>query len=67
VPVVTHAEKIGLRTYIPERQSPTTRRWVDKDPNVKKAVYATRRRTQGNRGKKLSRLRSEIAERSFAH
>lgn len=45
VPVVTHAEKIGLRTYIPERQSPTTRRWVDKDPNVKKAVYATRRRT----------------------
>lgn len=67
VPVVTHAEQIGLRTYIPERQSPTPRRWVDKDPNMKKAVYATRRRTQGKRGKKLSRLRSEIAERSFAH
>lgn len=67
VPVVTHAEKSGLRTYIPERQSPTTRRWVDKDPNVEKAVYGTRSRKQGPRGKKLSRIRSEIVERSFAH
>jgi hypothetical protein len=47
--------------------SATHRRWTDKDPSEKQAVYANRRRTKGNRGKQLSRLRSELTERSFAH
>ena len=46
--------------------SPNQRRWTDKDPAEKRAVYATRRRTKGNRGKELSRQRSELTERSFA-
>ena len=65
--VVTLAAELGIRTYIPERTSATHRRWADKDPSEKRAVYANRRRTQGNRGKQLSKLRSELTERSFAH
>jgi len=65
--VVTLAAELGMRTYIPERTSATHRRWTDKDPSEKQAVYANRRRTKGNRGKQLSRLRSELTERSFAH
>lgn len=65
--VVMLADELGIRTYIPERKARTTRRWIDKDPAVKHAVYATRKRTRGSRGKKLSRLRSELVERSFAH
>ncbi len=65
--VVTLAADRGMRAYIPERASPKQRRWTDKDPAEMRAVYATRRRTQSRRGKELSRLRSELAERSFAH
>jgi len=65
--VVTLAAELGMRAFIPERASPHQRRWTDKDPETKRAVYATRRRTQSNRGKELSRLRSELTERSFAH
>ena len=35
-----------------------------KPPEQKEAVYANRRRTRGERGKRLQRLRSELAERS---
>lgn len=65
--VVVLADDLGLRTYIPEQRRVTTRHWVGKDPALKKSVYAARRRAQGARGKRLSRLRSELAERSFAH
>jgi len=63
-----HTEWIGIskagQTYISERASPNQRRWTDKDPAEKRAVYATRRRTKGSRGKELSRQRSELTERS---
>ena len=65
--VVMQAAEFGMRTYIPEREGPTQRRWSDKDPSERHAVYATRRRTKGARGKLLSRARSELVERSFAH
>ncbi len=57
----------GLRTYIPEPNSKSERRWSDKPPAFKEAVYANRRRLQGDRNKKLQRKRSELVERSFAH
>ena len=57
----------GLRTYIPEPDSPYDRRWTDKPPEYKEAVYANRRRVKGNRGKRLQKKRSEFVERSFAH
>lgn len=57
----------SIRTYIPEPESKHDRRWTDKPPEQKAAVYANRRRTRGLRGKKLQRLRSERVERTFAH
>jgi transposase len=55
------------RTYIPEPELKHQRVWTDKPPEQKEAVYANRRRTRGERGKKLQRLRSEKTERTFAH
>ena len=60
-------EHTPYRTYIPEPQSPHDRTWTDKPPAQKEAVYANRRRTRGERGRKLQRLRSEKTERTFAH
>jgi IS5 family transposase len=60
-------EHTPYRTYIPEPERKHECRWTDKPPEQKKAVYANRRRTRGARGKRLQRLRSELAERSFAH
>lgn len=57
----------GVRTYIPEPDSPYERRWTDKPPEHKAAVYANRRRMNGDRGKRLQKKRSELVERSFAH
>ena len=57
----------GLRTYIPEPDSPHERRWTDKPPEFQEAVYANRRRVRGARGKGLQKKRSELVERSFAH
>jgi len=64
---VTWCDSVGIRTYIPERESPNGRRWTDKPPEVKSAVYRNRRRVRGQHGKALGRLRSEYTERSFAH
>ena len=64
---VTWCQSLGIRTYIPERQSRHGRRWTDKPPEEKAAVYGNRRRVRGKRGKALGRLRSEYTERSFAH
>lgn len=64
---VAWCESMGIRTYIPERDSPHGRRWTDKSADEKAAVYGNRRRVRGKRGKALGRLRSEYTERSFAH
>ena len=64
---VTWCESLGIRTYIPERESRHGRRWRDKPPEERAAVYGNRRRVRGQRGKALGRLRSEYTERSFAH
>lgn len=58
---------LGLRTYIPEPNSPYERRWDDKPWGYREAVYANRRRVKGNRSKRLQKKRSEFVERSFAH
>jgi transposase len=60
-------EHTTYRSYIPEPELKHARVWIDKPPQQKAAVYANRRRTRGQRGKKLQRLRSERLERSFAH
>ena len=60
-------EHTPYRTYIPEPERKHDCRWTDKPPEQKEAVYANRRRTRGARGKRLQRLRSEMAERTFAH
>ncbi|MHC4179477.1 MAG: transposase, partial [Planctomycetota bacterium] len=59
--------KFGIRTYIPERELKTKRQWTDKPAEWQEAYYGNRRRVRGRRGKRLQRLRSEYAERSFAH
>jgi transposase len=57
----------NLRSYIPEREDPYERRWTDKPEGQQAAYRANRRRVRGERNKRLQRLRSEYAERSFAH
>ena len=64
---VTWCDSMGVRTYIPERESRYDRRWTDKSPREQAAVYKNRRRVRSKRGKALGRLRSEYVERSFAH
>jgi transposase len=61
------AEHQTIRTYIPEPHRPHGCTWTEKPPEQKEAVYSNRRRTRGDRGRKLQRLRSERVERSFAH
>ena len=56
-----------IRSYIPERASPRGRKWTEQPPEYQRSVYGNRRRVKGKRGKRLSKLRSEYAERSFAH
>ena len=55
-----------VRSYIPERQQKGRRKWEGK-ASQQQAVYANRRRVQGNYGKSLLRRRGELVERSFAH
>ena len=57
--------ELGVRTYIaePERGE---RNWNGKQAE-KEAVYANRRRTRGEYGKRLQRQRGEKIERNFAH
>ena len=58
-----HAD--GCRSYIPEPDR-GRRSWEGK-ADEQKQVYANRRRTRGNRSKRLQRKRSELTERSMAH
>jgi hypothetical protein len=59
--------QLGMRTYIPEPKLAHARVWTDKPPEHKEAVDRNRRRVRGERGRRLSRKRSEFAERSVAH
>lgn len=61
------AEALSLRTYIPEPERRNRSRWTDKPPELKRAVYANRRRIRTDKSKRLQRWRSERVERSFAH
>jgi len=64
---LTECTEMGGRTYVPEKESKTRRRWKGKPEEKRRAVINNRRRVRGNRSKKLQRLRSERVERSFAH
>jgi transposase len=55
----------GVRTYVSEPQQ-GRRKWKNK-PEQQAAVYANRRRVEGERGKSLLRRRGELLERPFAH
>lgn len=59
-------QRLATRTYVPEPKRPK-RKWQDKPASWRKATVANRRRIQGERSKRLQRLRSEYVERSFAH
>lgn len=62
---VLDVQTLGVRTYISE---PTRRRqhWIDQHA-ARDAVYANRRRIQGDRGQRLIRRRGELLERPNAH
>ena len=61
------ADKLGLRTYIPEPKSRHQRRWTDKPIDQQRIVYNNRRRMRRSKGRQLQRTRSELVERTFAH
>ena len=56
---------LEMRSYISEPER-GRRNWCGKQLE-QQAVYGNRRRLRGERGKRLSRLRGERVERSFAH
>jgi transposase len=64
--VLERVAKYQVRSYIPEKQQKGQRHWEGK-AGEQRAVYANRRRVQGNYGKSLLRRRGELVERSFAH
>jgi transposase len=63
------AENTPYRTYVAEPALPSgrTHDWTNKPETQRDAVNANRRRSRGERGKRLQRQRSEKVERSFAH
>lgn len=63
----TLQNETGMRTYIPEPERKTNRNWTDKSDQREASYRRNRRNTQGDRGRKLQRLRSEKVERTFAH
>lgn len=65
--LATLEQHTPYRTYIPEPVRAQKRRWRERSPEQRSAVYANRRRIKGDRGKRLQRLRSEFVERTFAH
>ena len=67
VALLAECADLGVRTYIAERKDRSKRRWADKEAGLQRAFRANRRRMRGARGKGLSRRRSELVERSFAH
>jgi transposase len=63
--LITLAE-MSIRSYLSEPDR-GRRDWTDVPDEVRDAVYANRRRIQGERGKRLMSKRGELLERSFAH
>ena len=63
--VMVEVEELGLRSYIGEPDR-GPRNW-DGKTTEREAVYANRRRTHGERGKRLQSQRGEKIERNFAH
>jgi transposase len=63
--VAVSLREMGVRSYIAEPDR-GPRNWRGQEA-AKVAVYANRRRTQGERGKRLQRQRGERIERNFAH
>jgi transposase len=63
--VMKDCREMNIRTYTsePNRQ---LYQWAG-DLDARDAVYANRRRIEGERGKELLRKRGELVERSFAH
>jgi transposase len=57
----------GVRTYIPERKSRHQHCWGNKAEGMEQVYRNNQRRVSGKRGRKLSKKRSELPERSFAH
>jgi transposase len=55
----------GVRSYVSVPKQPR-RNWKNK-PAEQAAVYANKRRVEGERGKQLLRRRGEFLERPFAH
>jgi transposase len=64
-PVLAAVQEAGVRTYVSEPDR-GRRKWTGKR-DQQAAVYANRRRINGNRGKQLLRRRGELLERTFAH
>jgi transposase len=64
--LLERVKRYEVRSYIPERLQKGRRKWEGK-AGEQQAVYANRRRVQGNYGKSLLRRRGELVERSFAH
>lgn len=65
--VLTKVHGQDIRSYIPEPER-GRRNWKQQGKAIEqKRVYANRRRVRGARSKRLQKLRSELAERSFAH
>jgi transposase len=67
VETIAQFTEAELKTYIPEAEQVYEHTWQDKPPEQERAYRNNRRRTQGAKGKRLQRLRSERVERSFAH
>ncbi len=63
--VLTDLAELDVRSYVSEPQR-GRRKWGGR-ARQREAVYGNRRRIQGERGKRLMRLRAERVERSFAH
>ena len=63
--VAVSLKKMGVRSYVAEPDR-GRRKWGGKEA-AQAAVYANRRRIQGERGKRLQRQRGERIERNFAH
>jgi len=63
--VAVSLKEMGVRSYVAEPDR-GRRKWGGKEA-AQAAVYANRRRIQGERGKRLQRQRGERIERNFAH
>jgi transposase len=63
--VAVGLKEMGVRSYLAEPDR-GARNWEGKEA-AKAAVYANRRRIQGERGQQLQRQRGERIERNFAH